>query len=408
MAHPNEDLLRRAENSRLPNTAAFWFLAMLLGLFLFAASAPSPLYGIYAKLYRFSPTTVTAIYAVYAAGALGALLTTGRLSDHVGRRPMVMLALLVQIAGMVAFIRADGVGDLYLGRILQGIGTGIASGAISAWLVDLEPPQRPRLGSLVTGIALLAGLGAGGLGSALLVQYGPDPLHFVFWLLTGAYALAFIASLLTPDFVKRAPGAVRSMRPQIGVPSVARSQFAITSPSLVAIWALAGLYLSLGPALATTLAGSDNRVIGGLVIFMLMGGGAIASAFVQAVDPRRLIVRGSLVVVAGVGLTMIAVLIESTVALYAGSLIAGLGFGPAFSGAVRSLGPLAPPEKRGALFAALYVVVYVSISVPTIVAGVASSRYGLRDTTYAYGLVVMALAASTFVAVVRRGPESGT
>src|SRR5688572_6957986 len=258
-------MVARGGGFRLPNTAAFWFLATLLGLFLFAASAPSPLYGIYARLYRFSPTTVTAIYAVYAAGALAALLATGRLSDHVGRRPMVMLALVIQIAGMVAFIKADGVGALYVGRILQGIGTGIASGAISAWLVDLEPPQRPRLGSLVTGIALLAGLGAGGFVAAVLVEYGPDPLRFVFWLLTVAFALAFIISLVTPDVVARIPGGMRSMRPQIGVPSVARSQFMVTSPSLIAIWALAGLYLSLGPSLATTLAGSDNRVLGGLV-----------------------------------------------------------------------------------------------------------------------------------------------
>ena len=58
-------------------TASFWLLAVLLGFFLFAASAPSPLYGTYAKLWRFSSTTVTTVYAVYAAGALTALLTTG-------------------------------------------------------------------------------------------------------------------------------------------------------------------------------------------------------------------------------------------------------------------------------------------------------------------------------------------
>jgi len=60
------------------STVPFWGLAVLLGFFLFAASAPSPLYAIYARLFRFSPTTVTAIYAVYAAGALGALLVTGQ------------------------------------------------------------------------------------------------------------------------------------------------------------------------------------------------------------------------------------------------------------------------------------------------------------------------------------------
>jgi MFS family permease len=385
--------------SRAPS---FWFLAALLGFFLFAASAPSPLYGIYAKLWHFTPTTVTAIYAVYAAGALGALLITGRLSDHLGRRPIVLLALLIQIGGMIAFITADGVGSLYIGRVLQGTATGIASGAISAWLVDLEPANRPRLGSLLTGIALLAGLGLGAFVSSLLVQYAPDPLRLVFWLLVGVYAASFVATLLTPDVVQRVPGAVRSLRPQVGVPPIARQQFFTTTPSLVAIWALAGLYLSLGPALAITLAGSTNRVVGGAVILALAGTGAITSALVRAVDPRTLILRSSVIVVAGVGATLIAVLYDLTAGLYIGSVIAGVGLGAAFSGIVRSLGPLAPPDKRGALFGAVYIVVYVAISVPTIAAGVASSHYGLRDTTYAYGAVVMALAAATFVAVARR------
>jgi MFS family permease len=389
-------------------TASFWFLAVLLALFLFAASAPSPLYGIYAGLWQFSPTTVTAIYAVYAAGALGALLVTGRLSDHVGRRPIVLLALLIQIGGMVAFILADGVGALFAGRVLQGTATGIASGAISAWLVDLEPEHHPRLGSLLSGVALLAGLGSGAFVSSLLVQYAPDPLRFVYWLLVGVYALGLVVTLFVPDVVHRVPGAVRSLRPQVGVPAVARRQFVATNPSLVAIWALAGLYLSLGPALAITIARSDNRVVGGAVILALAGSGAIASALVRSVEPRTLVLRSSLLVIAGVGVTLIAVLTDSSAGLYAGSIVAGIGLGAAFSGIVRSLGPLAPPDQRGGLFGAIYIVVYVSISVPTIAAGVATSHYGLSSTTYAYGAVVMALVAATFVSVLRRDPAEPT
>jgi MFS family permease len=378
---------------------SFWILAVLLGLFLFAASAPSPLYGSYAKLYHFSSTTVTAIYAVYASGALVALLTTGRLSDHLGRRPVVMLALVVQIAGMAAFILARGVGMLYAARVLQGIGTGIASGAISAWLLDLQPPEHPRRGSLVAGIALLAGLATGALGSGVLAEYGPDPLHLVFWLLIAVYVLAFVAMFVMPDVVQRKPGWLRSMLPQVGVPQVARTQFVATTPSLIAMWALAALYLSLGPALATSLVGGDSRLVGALVIFALCGAGAGASALVHSAEPRSLVIKGSLIVVFGVGITLLAVLIDSSALLYAGSVAAGLGLGPAFSGIVRTLGPLAPPEKRGALFASLYIVVYVSISVPAVIAGVATSRYGLPNTTYAFGAVVMALAAVTTIAI---------
>ena len=383
-------------------TVSFWFLAVLLALFLFAASAPSPLYGTYAELWQFSPTTVTAIYAVYAAGALGALLVTGRLSDHVGRRPVVVLALLIQIGGMVAFILADGVGALYLGRVLQGIATGIASGAISAWLVDLEPEHHPRLGSLLTGVTLQAGLGSGAFVSSLLVQYAAHPLRLVYWLLVVVYAISLVAILFVPDVVHRVPGALRSLRPQVGVPTVARRQFAATSPSLVAIWALAGLYLSLGPALALMLARSGNQVMGGAVILALAGSGAITSAFVRLSDPRTLILRSSVMVIAGVGVTLIAVLFDSSAGLYAGSIVAGIGLGAAFSGILRSLGPLAPPDQRGALFGAIYIVVYVAISVPTVAAGVATSHYGLSSTTYVYGAVVMALVASTFVFVLRR------
>jgi MFS family permease len=144
-------------------------------------------------MWHFSSLTLTAIFGVYALALLAALLTTGRLSDHLGRRPVVLLALVVQIVSMVAFIDARGVGMLFAARVLQGLGTGLATSALSAWLLDLQPPDHPRLGSLVASVAPVAGLASGALVSGLLVQYGPDPLRLVFSLLCAVYALAFAA-----------------------------------------------------------------------------------------------------------------------------------------------------------------------------------------------------------------------
>jgi predicted MFS family arabinose efflux permease len=392
----------RRAGSKFPRRASFWLLAVLLALFLFAASAPSPLYAIYQAKWGFSSITLTAIYAVYALGALAALLITGRLSDHVGRRRVVTLALAVQIAGLWAFIAAQGAGMLYVGRTLQGVGTGIATGAISAWLLDLQPPEDPRLGSLVGGIAPIAGLAAGGLGSALLVAYGPDPLRFVFWLLAAVFLLALAAMPFLPDPARRKPGWLRSMIPQIGVPADARSLFAALVPSLIAIWALGGLYLSLGPSLAISLLDTPNSIAGGLVIGGLMGAAAVASGLVRNAEPRVILIRGSLVFIGGVAITLFAVAMGSIAGLYAGSVIAGLGFGPAFSGIFRSLAPLASPDKRGALIAAIYIVLYPSFSIPAIVAGVAVTYYPLPETTYVFGSVVMALVAVTAVTISRR------
>jgi MFS family permease len=392
-----------------PRVISFWVLASMLSLFLFAASAPSPLYPVYAARWGFSSITLTAVYAIYAGGALLALLTSGRLSDHLGRRKVVVAALLIQIAGVAAFIGADSVELLFIGRILNGVATGVATGAISAWLLDLQPPDKPSLGGLVGGVAVLAGLGTGAFGSGLLVQYALNPLRLVYWLLVIAFAAALVSTFFIPDVADRSPGAFRSMRPRVGVPAVARSAFVALLPSLVAIWALGGLYLSLGPSLAITLAGDDSRVAGGLVIMALLGVGAASSTVVRAVSPRVVLIRGSLVLIAGVGITLVAVAMGSTTGLYAGSVFAGLGFGPAFSGVMRTLTPLAPPDKRGALLASTYIAIYLSFSIPTVIAGFAVANFPLLSTTYVYGLTVMTLAAITTVAVAssKRPPVAG-
>jgi MFS family permease len=386
----------------LPRTVSFWLLAGLLVLLLAAASAPSPLYPVYQASWKFSPLTLTVVYAVYAFGALAALLVTGRLSDHVGRRRVVVLGLLILIVAMFVFVAAQGVEALLVARALQGVGTGIATAAVSAWLLDLQPPDGRQLGGLVGGVAPMAGLGAGALGSGLLVEYAPGPLQLVFWLFAAAFAGAVVVVFAMPDPVGRRPGWVRSLRPEVAVPANVRSLFVASGPSLIALWAIAGLYLSLGPSLAASLLGSESRVAGGLVIAALLGTGALAAALGRATDPRAAAIRGSLLLVAGVGITLVAVAVGSPVGLYLGSVVAGVGFGPAFTGIVRSLSAEAPASQRGALFAAIYVAVYLSFSIPAIIAGGAVGALGLHATTYAYGSVVVALALLTTFAVSRR------
>jgi MFS family permease len=386
----------------LPRAISFWLLALLAGSLLFAASAPSPLYSIYQQLWHFAPITITAIYATYAASGLAGLLTAGRLSDRVGRRPVVVIALLIQLAGMLTFIAADGELMLYLARLLQGLGTGVGIAAISAWLVDLQPADSPRRGGFVASLAIPGGLAVGAIASGILVDYGPDRLHLVYWLLSVFYVAALLTLALLPDLVERRPGALASLRPEIGVPPAARRLFAASTPSLVAIWALAGLYLSLGPSLAIALTQSDSHVAGGLVILALLGTATVTSILVQGADARRVVIVGSVLVIAGVGLTVVAVGIGSVAGLYAGSFLAGLGLGPAFSAIVRSLTPLAAPDGRAALLAAIYVVVYAAFSVPAVIAGFATGIAGLRATTYAYGVIVIVLALATTVAVWRR------
>lgn len=273
------------EGLQISRVASFWSLTLLITFLLAAASAPSPLYPLYQAKFQFSAITLTSIYALYAVGALTALLAAGRLSDHIGRRRVVAVALAIQIAGMVTFIMAQSVEMLYLARVLQGIGTGVASSAISAWLLDLLP-ENQRLGSLVGGIAPMAGLGIGAFGSGLLVQFSPDPMHFIYWFLLVIFLVAFIVALLIPDTMQQKPGWPQSLLPRVGVPPSARSMFAALLPSLVAIWALGGLYLSLGASLSISLLHISGPVAGGSVILALLGSAAVASIITRGRSAR--------------------------------------------------------------------------------------------------------------------------
>src|SRR5258706_15956922 len=89
------------------------------------SSAPTPLYGVYQRTMDLSPVTVTVIFAVYAFAIIAAFLTVARLSDYVGRRPMILTALLLNALALVIFLLARDAAGLILARPVQGAATGI-------------------------------------------------------------------------------------------------------------------------------------------------------------------------------------------------------------------------------------------------------------------------------------------
>lgn len=94
---------------RLSPTVSLVLLASILVSFLAASAAPTPLYGVYQERWHFSPVTTTVVFAVYALAVLASLLIFGKLSDHVGRRPVLAVAIAVQMLALVVFIFANGV-----------------------------------------------------------------------------------------------------------------------------------------------------------------------------------------------------------------------------------------------------------------------------------------------------------
>jgi hypothetical protein len=257
---------------------------------------------------------------------------------------------------------------------------------------------------VVTSVFSSFGLALGGLVTSALVQYAPAPTRLIWWALLAVFAAGIIAVLAMAEPGSRRPGVLASLRPRVTVPRQARGTFAAAVPCLVAGWALGGLYLSLGPSLAAQATGSPNLLWGGLVIFLLCGTGAGAALAVRTVSSRATMLAGCLFLLAGMAVTFGAVAATASAAFLVGTVLAGVGFGLAFLGSFRVITALAEPDDRAGLVTAVYIVGYLAFSVPALIAGVATTKFGLHSTALVYSasLAVLAAAALGLLLVRRR------
>ncbi len=384
---------------QLPDSVAFYLLASIVVFFLAGSSAPTPLYSVYQSEWGFSPITTTVVFGVYALAVLIALLTVGSLSDHVGRRPVLLTAIAVQAGVMWIFITADGVPELMVARIVQGLSTGAAAGAIGAGMLDIDKAK----GTLANAVATPIGTALGALASGVLVQFLPWPTHLVYLVLFGVFVLQWIGVALMRETSSTRPGALASLRIQLSLPRAVRGPFLLAIPALVAVWALAGLYGALGPTLVRLLVGHTSYVLGGLSLFTIAGAGALTVLLTRNLVSRTLMIYGAGALLVGLGITVLALDATSTAGFFLGSVIAGTGFGAAFQGAIRSVIPLAAPHERAGVLSLLYVVSYLAMGLPAVIAGfLVVHGGGVLDTARQYAIAVMVLAALALIGALRR------
>ena len=385
-----------------------WSFAVITAVavtFFAASSAPTPLYAVFRAQMKLSGITITAIFAVYALTLLVALLTVGSLSDHVGRRPVIMGSIALEIVAMATFIIAADAGGLLLARGLQGFATGTVATALAAGLTDLTAARGQHINSITPLLGMATGaLAAGGVASAVRT-----PVPSVFWALVVLLTGLLVATATITETAQKRPGALASLRVRLAVSPTSRSALLTALPVLIAVWAIGGFVLSLGPTLSSTLSGSahPSPLTGGALVATLTGCGAAAVTLLVRVEPVRILASGSIALAAGAAMIVAAALVRSSVLLFAGAGIAGFGFGAGFQGTLRTVMPTAAVTERASLAATIYTISYLSMSVPAVVSGAVEARSGIEFATPIIGGMVILLAATAPVVMIIRRGKSG-
>jgi predicted MFS family arabinose efflux permease len=392
--HP---LSRAVGRPLLGRRSAFALLASAALTLLASSSAPTPLYSTYQARWGFSDLTVTVIFGVYAVAVLVSLLVFGSLSDHVGRRPLLLAGLGTQVLVMLVFAFAGNLDVLLAARVLQGLATGASLGAIGAGLVDLHAKHGP----VANASALMAGTASGSLLSALFVQFLPAPTELVYLFLSGVFLLQALGVALVAETSARVPGARRSLRPTLALPPQVRGAVAIAAPSLVAVWTLGGFYASLGPSLAQFVARDNSMILGGAALFLLAGTGAATVLGFHRTEARRFALFGALAMIVGSALLLWGVAARSLPIFALGIFPAGAGFGAGFHGGLRMIVADAEPHQRSGVISVVYVISYLSLGLPAILAGALVVDSSLAQTAEEIGAGVIVLATLTAAGLVR-------
>jgi MFS family permease len=392
---------RRARTTWLPRLSgrpAIFLLASLIVSLLASSSAPTPLYAIYQAQWGFSPITTTVVFGIYALAVLVALLTLGKLSDHLGRRPILLAAIAAQAASLLVFATADGVPMLITARVIQGLSTGAALGAIGAGMLDIDRERGTFANSVSPGM----GTGSGALLSAILVRYLPAPTHLIYFALLGVFALQALGVLAIRETVTPKPGALATLVPEIKLPRQLRGSVLVAAPVLFAVWALASLYGALGPALVRELTGSSEAILGALSLTALAAPAVLAIVVLRPAEARTVMRTGIISLISGVAVTMLALDLRSITLFFVGTVVAGVGFGSGFQGGIRTVLPRAEAHERSGVLSLLYTVSYLGLGLPAVIAGfLVVHGGGLVTTAYEFGAAVIVLAIPALVELLR-------
>ena len=139
--------------------------------------------------------------------------------------------------------------------------------------------------------------------------------------------------------------------------------------------------------------GSRDLLWGGLLVFLLTGVAAGATVAFRGLTPRTAMLAGCLVLLAGLAVTFAAIATTTAAAFLAGTAVAGVGVGLALLGVNRTLIALAAPGQRAGLISAIFIISFLGLSIPVVIAGVATAHFGLHRTALAYCVAMAALVA---------------
>lgn len=343
----------------------------------------TPLLVLYKRLEGLSTGTVDVLLGAYVVGIVPALLLGGPLSDRLGRKPLLVPAPLIAIAGsLVLALGHAHVPLLVAGRMLSGVALGLVMAVGTSWVRELSTPPYDPAADAATGarraaLALTVGFGLGAAAAAALAQWGPAPAVTPYLLNIAVTAVPAVLLLRAPETRPRAVGpqavaARRPLREDLRIPSAGRARFwLVVAPMAPWVFGCAASAYAILPTVTTHLADGWDVAYAGLLCLLGLATGATVQQAARGVvgrDPRRAVLAGLVLAAAGLALAALALHAPSLWLTVPASVVLGAAYGLLMVSGLTLVQLLAEPDDLAGLTAVFYALTYLGFFVPAILA----------------------------------------
>ncbi|MFU1683669.1 MFS transporter [Phaeobacter piscinae] len=331
-------------------------------------------------------TAVTVAFAAYVGGLMPTLLLLGGLSDRIGRRFPIALALILGTVATALLVQAPSWISLVIARFMLGIGTGVATTSGTAYMTEILGADRARNAAVIVTSATSLGFGGGALATGIslgLQGHTLLPVSYIA-LFVAAPVLALIA-LTLPRVDKPRPVSL------VRLPVFPTGTW-VFGAAMALAWSTTGMTIAVVP-----LELAENNLGGwtGLVIFLAIFVGFLCQPIARRMSNARalalgfiLIPLGFLVLLAGVWLKVLAFVLLGTCITSAAS------YGFTYLASLAEVS-LRAPDDRARATAGLFIYAYFGFSLPVIASGALADMLGLQSA-----MVVFAIAQVTVTGII--------
>lgn len=343
-------------------------LALVMFIVTYAVNLQAPLYSVYASNSNMGTAAVTVAFAAYVLGLMPTLFLLGGISNKIGRKPPIFMALTLSVGATILLVVQPNWSSLFIARTLLGVATALTTTSVSAYIYDFLEEEELKLGTLLIAASTSIGFGSGALATSTSLHV--SGMTFFPYSYLGLFIIVpVLAAALCGLPTKQTT--ISNLK-VITLPRFPQDTWLYGLGMMVA-WATTGMVIAIVPILLSSIGLSEWT---GVMVFLSICSGFVIQHIAKSLSSSKSLLIGCIFNVLGFSLIILGYYQKSiTIILLGASCTSLSSYGFTYMAALFKFTSNSNIDKASST-AGMYIYAYTGFAIPVITSGLLAQRFG--------------------------------